>query len=114
MGFWEVIITVTDLDAAIAFYTDACRFRLVRTVDVDDVRVAELDAQGQRVTLVPGAAPGIQLVLPSGNARSEQRRLARNGRAAEVKAPVQAPGGTWVSFTDPSGNRLAYWQQHDA
>ena len=107
--FSEIIITVTDVDAAIAFYADACRFRHVRTVVHEGAKVAELDAGGQRVTVIAGDEPGVRLVMDSDNVRADLRRLHRVGAtdAAEATAVI---GGEWMPFSDPSGNALAFWK----
>ena len=106
--FTEIIITVTDVDAAIDFYADACRFKHVRTVVHEGMKVAELDAFGQRVTLVAGDQPSVQLVLETSNVRADHRRLTLLNATAEE--PVAVVGGDWLPFADPAGNRLAYWK----
>lgn len=111
--FSEIIISVTDVDAAIDFYTEACRFKHVRTVVHEGAKVAELDAAGQRVTLVAGERPGIQLVMDTSNVRADHRRLTRL-KAATADQPVPVVGGEWLPFTDPSGNALAYWKPAEA
>ena len=111
--FSEIIITVTDVDAAIGFYADACRFKPVRTVVHEGAKVAELDALGQRVTLVAGDTPGIRLVLDTKNIRADHRRLSRVD-APNASEPVPVVGGEWLPFTDPSGNELAYWKPAEA
>jgi predicted enzyme related to lactoylglutathione lyase len=110
--FSEIIITVEDVDAAVAFYTEACRFTHVRTVVNEGAKVAELDADGQRVTLVVGE-PGVQLVLDADNIRADLRRLHRLGAPAPDD-PIAVIGGTWLPFADPSGNKLAYWKADTA
>lgn len=106
--FSEIIITVADVDAAVAFYTEACRFVHVRTIVNEGAKVAELDANGQRVTVVAGE-PGVQLVMDADNIRADLRRLHRLGAAAPEE-PTTVVGGTWLPFTDPSGNKLAFWK----
>ena len=107
--FSEIILTVPDVDAAVAFYTQVCRFALVRTLDHDGTTVAELDADGQRVTLVPGAQAGVRLVMDSANPRADHRRLTRHGLDVG-EAPMAVAGGTWIGFTDPFGTGLGYFQ----
>lgn len=107
--FSEIIITVTDVDAAIAFYADACRFRHVRTVVHEGAKVAELDAGGQRVTLIAGDEPGVRLVLETDNVRADVRRLNRVGAQGSGEATAVV-GGEWLPFSDPSGNDLAFWK----
>lgn len=107
--FSEIIITVADVDAAVTFYTEACRFKHVRSVVHEGAKVAELDADGQRVTLVAGEQPGIRLVMDTKNIRADQRRLARLEVSTEGE-PEDVVGGAWLGFSDPSGNPLAYWK----
>jgi predicted enzyme related to lactoylglutathione lyase len=106
--FSEIIITVTDVDAAVGFYTEVCRFVHVRTVVSDGAKVVELDADGQRVTLVAGE-PAIRLVVDTANIRADLRRLNRLGVQAPDE-PAAVAGGSWLPFEDPSGNALAYWK----
>lgn len=106
--FSEIIITVADVDAAVAFYTEACRFAHVRTIVNEGAKVVELDADGQRVTVVAGQ-PAIRLVMEAGNIRADHRRLNRLG-VDTPDEPVTVIGGMWLPFTDPSGNPLAYWK----
>lgn len=107
--FSEIIITVTDVDAAVGFYADACRFKHVRTVASENGKVAELDAFGQRVTLVAGNQPGVVLVMDTRNIRADHRRLTRL-EATTADEAVSVTGGEWLPFADPSGNQLAYWK----
>lgn len=111
MEIHEVIVQVGDVDAAIAFYTDVVGFAFVRTVEHEGAKVAELDADGQRVTLVPFSAPGVRLALGTRDAQAEQRRLERAGVRLHSDAPIQVAGGTWLGFEDPWGNRFGYWQE---
>ena len=111
--FSEIIITVTDVDAAIGFYTEACRFKHVRTIVHEGAKVAELDAGGQRVTLVGGDKADVRLVLEADNIRADHRRLTRLG-VPTGGDPVEVVGGTWLPFSDPSGNSLAYWKDRDS
>src|SRR5687768_8467446 len=97
--FSEIIITVADVDAGVTFYTEACRFKHVRTVMHEGAKVVELDADGQRVTVVAGEQPGIRLVMDSGNVRADHRRLTRLAAAADGD-PVEVVGGTWLGFRD--------------
>ena len=107
--FSEIIITVADVDAAIGFYTEACRFRHVRTVVHEGAKAAEMDANGQRVTLVAGTQPSVRLVIQTANIRADHRRLTRVGVELEGD-PVTVVGGAWLAFSDPSGNPLGYWK----
>ncbi len=109
----EVVVAVGDVDAAADFYRTVCGFAVVRVVGEGAGRVAELDAGGQRVTLVARPAPGVVLALATPDAREEAARIGRlRGVRAEVGDPVQVEGGTWVPVADPWGNRIGLWQEH--
>lgn len=108
VGVGEIVIAVGDLEAGIAFYTEVCGMGYVRTDEVAGGRLAVLDAGGHRVSLVEGDAPGLVLALTTRDADGERRRLER--RDVVAGQVVQAPGGRWVSFTDPWGNRLGFWE----
>ena len=107
--FSEIIITVTDVDAAAAFYTDVCRFKQVRSVTHEGATVVELDADGQRITLLGGDEPGVRLVMDTENIRADYRRLNRLNVPVDGE-PADVVGGAWLPFADPAGNPLAYWK----
>lgn len=104
----EIVIQVEDVEAGVEFYRDVCGFRHVRTVEHDGAKVAEMDADGQRVTLAQSTEPGVALVLRSKNASSERRRLQRI--TGYEDKPVKVQDGVWLPLTDPWGNQLGYWQ----
>jgi catechol 2,3-dioxygenase-like lactoylglutathione lyase family enzyme len=107
VGIREVVVQVADVAAAVDFYRSIGRFRLVRTVEHDGSTIAELDADGTRVTLVPAQDPGAWIVLTTEDAEGERAGLAAAGVEADA---VEAPDGVWLPFTDPWGNRLGFWQ----
>lgn len=109
MGFQEVIIQVGDVDEAVQFYVDVCGFTHLRTVEHEGTTVAEMDAWGQRVSLVPAGGPGVQLAIPTDNAKAAQRRLKRMKVALE-QGIREVDGASWLPFADPWGNQLGYWQ----
>lgn len=110
MTISEVIIQVGDVDAAVEFYVDVCGFEHVRTVEHDGAPVAELDAGGQRVTLVRSRDSGVQLALGSADVPAERRRLKRLKVPMATEQPDDVDGGAWLPFADPWGNKLGYWQ----
>lgn len=110
MTISEVIIHVGDVDAAVAFYTDVCGFDHVRTLDHEGAKVAEMDAGGQRVSLVSARKPGVQLALASDDVAAERRRLKRLKVPMNAEKPEDVDGGAWLPFTDPWGNHLGFWQ----
>lgn len=111
MSIGEVIIEVGDVGEAVEFYSSVCGFKYLRTIQQEGQKVAEMDAgDGQRVTLVPSGGPGVLLALTTKDARAEQRRLRRLKLELDGELPTEVPGGAWIPFTDPWGNRLGYWQ----
>lgn len=110
----EVIIQVGDVDKAVEFYADVCGFSHVRTIEHEGVRVAEMDAGGQRVSLVPSPKPGVQLALASSDVGAARRRLKRMKVPMGAERPQDIDGGAWLPFTDPWGNHLGYWEPPSA
>lgn len=110
MGINEVIIRVPDVKAAVDFYAEVCGFTHVRTVEQAGVTAAEMDAGGQRVSLVQSAKPGIQLALGTDDVEADRRRLDRRDVSVGEVVSSEETGGSWLAFTDPWGNRLGYWQ----
>lgn len=110
MRIHEVVIQVGDVEEAIAFYTRVVGLKHVRSVEHEGAWVAELEAEGQRVTLVPSEHPGVVLALETPSALSRKRRLARHEVPVEDGVPLDVPGGSWLPFTDPWGNRLGFWE----
>lgn len=108
-GTHEVIIHVGDVAAAVAFYTEVCGLRHVRDLDHDGATLAQLDADGLRVLLVAAAGPGMQLSLPTADAEADEGRVKAAG-ATVHGPPEQVGSGVWLSFEDPWGNRLGFWQ----
>jgi predicted enzyme related to lactoylglutathione lyase len=109
----EVIIEVGDVDAAVAFYTEVLGMRHVRTVEHADARVAELDADGQRVSLVPSDHARVRLALATASVTSRERRLRKSKAGIDGDGYVEVEGGRWLGFTDPWGNRLGFWEPQD-
>lgn len=109
-GIQEVIIGVGDVAEALRFYRDVCGFDHVRTEEQDGAEVVELDAGGQRVTLVAADEPGIRLVVAAGDLEQQRRRLRRRQVALHTDRPVEVPGGAWLEFADPWGNRVGFWR----
>jgi predicted enzyme related to lactoylglutathione lyase len=118
-----VVVPVSDVDRAKAFYADQVGF----TVDVDhsageDFRIVQLTPPGSAcsVTIMrspymePGTLHGLHLVV----ADIDLARAELVGRGVDVSEPFhfgaagQTPGhhpgrdnyGTFMSFTDPDGN----------
>lgn len=117
-----IVVPVTDVDRAKAFYMDQAGFGL----DVDhrageDFRVVQLTPPGSACSIAlmrnperAGAVQGLHLVVPD----AEEARAELAARGAEVSEPFhfgaegQQSGpdperrsyGTFLSFSDPDGN----------
>jgi catechol 2,3-dioxygenase-like lactoylglutathione lyase family enzyme len=117
-----IVVPVTDVDRAKAFYMDQAGFGL----DVDhrageDFRVVQLTPPGSACSIAlmrnperAGAVQGLHLVVPD----AEAARTELAARGMEVSEPFhfgaegQQPGphperlsyGTFLSFDDPDGN----------
>ncbi len=123
-----VVVPVTDIDRAKAFYADQVGFVLDHdTVINDNVRVVQLTPPGSGCSIVigkgavpdmpPGSLKGLQLVVPDIH-RARAELLERDVAVSEVQKlgdnPV--PGGDpldnvgFVFFSDPDGNAWAVQQ----
>jgi catechol 2,3-dioxygenase-like lactoylglutathione lyase family enzyme len=123
-----VVVPVTDIDRAKAFYADQVGFVLDHdTVINDNVRVVQLTPPGSGCSIVigkgavpdmpPGSLKGLQLVVPDihraraellerGVAVSEVQKLGEN--PVPVADPLDNVG--FVFFSDPDGNAWAVQQ----
>lgn len=102
----QVWFWVSDMDRAIAFYTQALELRLVRRHGDE---WAELDAGTVRLALHGGANEE----RPSGGAvvfeveDLDEARFAMELRGVVLGEAGEAEGlARFVSFTDPDGNRM--------
>jgi catechol 2,3-dioxygenase-like lactoylglutathione lyase family enzyme len=117
-----VVVPVSDVDRAKAFYTDAVGFHLdVDHRAGDDFRVVQLTPTGSACSVVlmknaqaAGSLQGLQLVVR--DIAAAHRQLAENGvpvgEVFHFEDGTQTTGadpgrndyGTFVSFSDPDGN----------
>ena len=119
-----VVVPVSDVDRAKAFYNEQCGFN----VDVDqsfgdDFRVVQLTPPGSACSISigkglakmePGTLSGLQLCVSDINAAREEM-VARGldvtpVRHIEMGEWLDGPGGPWNSFmffSDPDGNGWA-------
>ncbi len=109
-----VELTVTDLDAAKAFYTQAFGWRFVG-YGPEYAGIASPTDDGTEVGgLLVGPEPrpngGPFVLLYSEDLDETQRAIvAAGGRI--VQGPYAFPGGRRLHFADPSGNELGVWAQ---
>jgi predicted enzyme related to lactoylglutathione lyase len=108
-----VQVPVTDVDRAIAFYTEKAGFDLDHDHQVtDDLRFVQLTPRGSACSIAlgtglskmkPGSVEGLQMVVPDINAA----RAELVERGAEVSEVQEFPWGSFVFFSDPDGNSWA-------
>jgi catechol 2,3-dioxygenase-like lactoylglutathione lyase family enzyme len=105
-----VIVPVSDVDRAKAFYTDQVGFNADHDHVVnDDLRFVQLTPPGSACSISigkgvteaePGSIAGLQLVVQD----IEAARDELVGRGVEVSEIQDFPWGSFVFFTDPDGN----------
>ena len=107
-----VVLPVSDLDRAIAFYRDQVGFNLDHRTTNGEMDFAQLTPPGSGCSIVignlpsqqqmaPGSMSGLQLVVSDARAAREQLVA----RGVEVIDPRD--GGTFFGFSDPDGNSWA-------
>ena len=110
-----VAVPVTDVDRALAFYTDGVGFALDHDHQVhDELRFVQLTPVGSACSIVIGigittSPPGtaqLQVVVDDADA-ARQELIAGGVEASEVD---EQPWGRFVYFSDPDGNRWAVQQ----
>jgi predicted enzyme related to lactoylglutathione lyase len=111
-----VVVPVSDVDRAKAFYAEQVGFNADHDHKVSDgIRFVQLTPPGSACSIAlgqglvdtpPGSVAGLQLVVPDiGTARNE---LADRG--VEVSEIQEFPWGWFVFFADPDGNRWSVQQ----
>ena len=109
-----VVVPVSDLAAAVAFYRDAVGFELDHETRTELMHVAQLTPRRSGCSIVigdlptqrdmaPGSLHGLQLVV----ADAEAARAELLGRGVEcdpVSVVDERDGGTLFGFRDPDGN----------
>jgi len=109
-----VILPVSDLDRAIAFYRDQLGFHLDHDTRNEHMHVIQLTPPGSGCSIVlgdlpsqnemaPGSMRGLQLVVA--DARAGRAELVSRGvECSEVTTFDERDGGTFFWFADPDGN----------
>lgn len=108
-----VAVPVTDVDRAIAFYTEKAGFNLDHDHKVSEtLRFVQLTPPGSACSItigvgitdaVPGSVQGLQLVVSDADA-AHAELVARGVDASEIQ---DMPWGRFIFFNDPDGNRWA-------
>jgi catechol 2,3-dioxygenase-like lactoylglutathione lyase family enzyme len=112
-----VVLPVSDIDRAIAFYRDKVGFDLDHNTTNEHMHVAQLTPPGSGCSIVigdlpaqkemaPGSMRGLQLVVADARAAREEL-LSRGVEASEVTVFDERDGGTFFGFADPDGNTWA-------
>ena len=115
-----VILPVSDLDRAIAFYRDQVGFHLDHHTTNEHMDVAQLTPPGSGCSIVvgnlpsqqemaPGSMRGLQLVVPDAQAAREEL-VGRGVECSEIQVFDQRDGGTFFGFADPDGNTWSVQQ----
>jgi catechol 2,3-dioxygenase-like lactoylglutathione lyase family enzyme len=112
-----VVLPVSDIDRAIAFYRDRVGFTLDHHTVNEHMDVAQLTPRGSgcsvvigtlpsQTEMVPGSMKGLQLCVA--DAHAAHAELAGRGvEVSEVTVIVPDDGGTFFGFADPDGNTWA-------
>ena len=111
-----VMIPVSDIDRAKAFYTDKAGFNADHDHTVsDEIRFVQLTPPGSACSIAigkgitdaaPGSVVGLQMVVPDIEAAHDE--LVKRG--AEVSEIQELAWGRFVFFADPDGNKWAVQQ----
>jgi catechol 2,3-dioxygenase-like lactoylglutathione lyase family enzyme len=115
-----VILPVSDIDAAIAFYRDKVGFELDHDTTNEHMHVAQLTPVGSGCSIVigdlpaqnemsPGSMRGLQLCVADAAAAREEL-ISRGVDASEITVFDERDGGTFFGFRDPDGNTWAVQQ----
>lgn len=104
-----VVVPVTDVDRAKAFYEQAGFIADHDHTVSDELRFVQLTPQGSACSIalgkgvtdaVPGSLKGLQLVVSDIDAAHNELQ-ARGLKVSEVN---RGPGGAFIFFSDPDGN----------
>ena len=109
-------VPVSDVDRAIAFYTEKAGFHLDVDVTVrEGLRFVQLTPPGSAcsicigvgfIDMAPGSLRNLQLVVTD----IEEARAELAGRGMDVSGVDVQPWGSFVYFSDPDGNAWAVQQ----
>jgi catechol 2,3-dioxygenase-like lactoylglutathione lyase family enzyme len=112
-----VVLPVSDMDRAIAFYRDQVGFDLDHDTTNEFMHVAQLTPRGSGCSIVigdlpsqnemaPGSMRGLQLVVADGAAARDEL-LGRGVEVSELQSFGDQDGSTFFGFSDPDGNTWA-------
>jgi predicted enzyme related to lactoylglutathione lyase len=109
-----VVLPVSDIERAIAFYRDQVGFVLDHDTRNEHMHVAQLTPVGSGCSIVvgdlpaqnemaPGSMRGLQLVVADAAAAREEL-MSRGVEVSEITVFDERDGGTFFGFSDPDGN----------
>ena len=109
-----VLLPVSDIDRAIAFYRDKVGFALDHDTMNEHMHVVQLTPRGSGCSIVigdlpaqremaPGSMRGLQLVVADGSA-ARRELLDRGVEVGDIMVLDERDGGTFFGFSDPDGN----------
>jgi predicted enzyme related to lactoylglutathione lyase len=112
-----VILPVSDIDRAVAFYRDQVGFHLDHDTRNEHMHVVQLTPRGSGCSIVigdlpsqrqmrPGSMQGLQLVVADARAAREEL-TSRGVECSEITVFDERDGGTFFGFSDPDGNGWA-------
>jgi catechol 2,3-dioxygenase-like lactoylglutathione lyase family enzyme len=112
-----VIVPVSDIDRAVAFYRDQVGFHLDHDTRNEHMHVVQLTPNGSGCSIVigdlpsqnemtPGSLKGLQLVVPDARA-ARQELIDRGVAVSDIMVFDERDGGTFFGFSDPDGNSWA-------
>jgi catechol 2,3-dioxygenase-like lactoylglutathione lyase family enzyme len=115
--FEVVVLPVTDIDRAVAFYRDQVGFELDHDTTNEHMHVVQLTPRGSGCSIVigdlpsqremtPGSMRGLQLVVADG-LKARDELMSRGVECSEITVFDEQDGGTFFGFTDPDGNSWA-------
>ncbi len=106
-----IIVPVSDVDRAKAFYTEKAGFNADHDhVVTEDLRFVQLTPPGSACSIAigtgltdapPGTAPGLQVVVSD----IEVAHAELAARGVDVSDVDEQPWGRFVYFSDPDGNK---------
>jgi predicted enzyme related to lactoylglutathione lyase len=115
-----IIVPVSDIDRAVAFYRDQVGFHLDHDTANEHMHVVQLTPNGSGCSIVigdlpaqremaPGSLKGLQLVVADAAAAREELK-SRGINCSDIMVFDERDGGTFFGFSDPDGNSWAVQQ----
>ena len=109
-----VVLPVSDIDRAAAFYRDQVGFTLDHDIATEHMHLVQLTPRGSGCSIVlsdmpphremaPGSLKGVQLCV-SDAAAARAELLSRGVACDEIQVIDERDGGTLFGFADPDGN----------